>query len=81
VEQYCGCICTVDIGNELPIGEGGNDSPPLEEAIANAHLIASAPDMLAILLRIQADPVWRTNDNTLWRDIGNTIMKAEGRAP
>lgn len=49
-----------------------------DQMSANAQLIAAAPDMLALLLRIQADPVWRTNDIRLWKDIGDTIAKAEG---
>lgn len=51
-EKYAGSICEIDIGNEKPISEGGNDAPPLEEAKANAYLIAHAPDMLATLRAI-----------------------------
>lgn len=48
-EGYAGGICTIHIGNGKPIGDGGNDAPPREQAIANMHLIAAAPDMLAAL--------------------------------
>lgn len=44
---YMGAIAQIRIDNELPIAEGGNDSPPLEEAKANGRLIAAAPDLLA----------------------------------
>lgn len=49
-EGYAGGICTVHVGNGKPVGDGGNDAPPLEEAIANMHLIAAAPDLLQALL-------------------------------
>lgn len=42
-----GGICEVYVDNGiLSISEGGNDCPPLEEAVANMHLIASSPDLL-----------------------------------
>lgn len=49
-EGYCGAIATVEMDNGRLIGEGGNDSPPREEAVANAHLISAAPDMFAALI-------------------------------
>lgn len=45
-EGYCGAIATIHVDN----GEGGNDSPPLEEAKANGRLIAAAPDLYAALV-------------------------------
>lgn len=45
-EKYAGSICVIDIDNGKPISDGGNDSPPLEEAIANAKLITAAPVLL-----------------------------------
>ena len=43
-EGYAGSICEVSIDNGIRlVTEGGNDCPPLEEAKANAHLIADAP--------------------------------------
>lgn len=47
-EGFAGGICTIHVGNGLPIGEGGNDAPPREQAIANMHLIATAPELLQI---------------------------------
>lgn len=55
-EKYCGAICTVHFEDEprKTIQEGSGDDPPLEEAKANARLIASAPDMLDALVDIEA---------------------------
>lgn len=52
-EGYAGCIAKIGVDNGKPVGEGGNDSPPLAEAIANAHLIAAAPDLLEALKACQ----------------------------
>ena len=41
-EGYNGSIATISIDNDLRIGEGGNDSPPIEEAKANLSFIAAA---------------------------------------
>lgn len=49
-EGYAGGICTIHVGNGKPIGEGGNDAPPRDQAIANMHLIAAAPAMLEALV-------------------------------
>lgn len=48
-EGYMGSICTISVDNGKPITAGGNDSPPLAEARANAHLIAAAPVLLEAL--------------------------------
>jgi hypothetical protein len=34
------------------LADGGNDSPPKHEAVANMHLIAAAPDLYSALSRI-----------------------------
>ncbi|MPR62730.1 hypothetical protein D7027_13045 [Ochrobactrum intermedium] len=44
-----GCIATVEVDNGRAVSDGGNDAPPLEEAVANMHLIAAAPDMYEAL--------------------------------
>ena len=44
-----GSVCQISIDNDKSIGDGGNDSPPLDEAIGNAYLIAAAPDLYAIV--------------------------------
>ena len=48
-ESHAGAICEIKIDNRKRIARGGNDAPPLEEAKANARLIAAAPEMLAAL--------------------------------
>lgn len=45
-------IACIDLSNGLPISEGGNDQPVLEEARANARLIVRAPDLRALLVRM-----------------------------
>jgi hypothetical protein len=52
-ENYMGSVCTISVGNELPISEGGNDSPPLEEAKANMRFIAALnPDVVLKLIAL-----------------------------
>ena len=51
-DGYAGGIATVYIDNGLLVSEGGNACPPLEEAQANARLIAAAPDMYEALVKI-----------------------------
>ena len=47
---YFGCIATIAIANGIgSVADGDNDCPPLEEARANAHLIAAAPELLEAL--------------------------------
>lgn len=50
-EGYAGGICSVNVGNGLPVGEGGNDAPPLEQAVANMHAIAAVPLMFHAIQR------------------------------
>lgn len=46
-ESYMGSLAQVYVDNGIKsISDGGNDCPPEEEAIANMHLMASAPDLL-----------------------------------
>lgn len=70
--------------NGLLVGEGGNDSPPEPEAIANAHLIASAPELYAAC-RIALE-YWHSdhpNDTVAGEEarakIEAALAKAEGR--
>jgi hypothetical protein len=48
-EGYMGAIAEVHFDNGLRIGNGGNDCPPIEEAKANARLMAAAPELLEAL--------------------------------
>lgn len=46
-EGYAGAIAIIGLDNGIKsIADGANDCPPLEEAIANMHLIAASPDLL-----------------------------------
>lgn len=51
VEQgFAGGICTIHLDNGIvSIADGGNDAPKLEEARANARLIAASPELLEAL--------------------------------
>jgi len=49
-----GGICTVSYDNGLPISEGGNDCPPLDEAKANLLFIAHAHQDIPWLLEDRA---------------------------
>lgn len=51
-EGHAGGICTIHVDNGLKVGEGGNDAPAKAEAVANMHLIAAAPDLLAALKKM-----------------------------
>ncbi len=49
-QSYPGGIATVHLDNGVKmISEGGNCCPPLEECIANSHLISAAPELYEAL--------------------------------
>ena len=92
-EGYAGGIATIHVDNGIKlITEGANDCPPLNEAIANAHLIASAPDLIELHLAEQSflkfllmainegDPISeiRLRVEDLQRAKDNLISKAKG---
>lgn len=59
-EDYAGGIATVHLDNRKPISDGGNDCPPIGEAVANMALIASCNPVamtavLAELDRLKAE--------------------------
>lgn len=59
-EDYAGGIATVHLDNCKPISDGGNDCPPLGEAVANMALIAccnpvAMTAVLAEIDRLQAE--------------------------
>lgn len=47
VEGYCGAVAKVYYSQDRELEHG--DNPPFDEACANAHLIAAAPDLYATL--------------------------------
>lgn len=49
-DKYMGSICTVEVNNDMAIGEGGNDGPPKEETKANGIFISYARTSLPIAL-------------------------------
>lgn len=52
--EYLGGIAEVYVDNgKMPSG-GGNDCPSVDEATANARLIAAAPDLLSALRELLA---------------------------
>lgn len=52
-----GAIATVHVDNGLPVGEGGNDAPPADEAAANMRYIAAFNPQVAIALLDRAQAV------------------------
>lgn len=57
---------------------GDSDGYPV---VANAHLIAAAPDLLSVCQRIfEADPYDYDVPLGLWDDLKAVIAKAEGRS-
>jgi len=48
-EYFAGSIAYVTVDNGKLIQDGGNDGPPLEQAKANSHLIAAAPELFEAL--------------------------------
>lgn len=88
-EGYMGSIAQVTVGNGLPISQGGNDAPPLEEAKANGRLIAAAPEMLACLKEavavterdLQIGGRLSDQGRASFQRAKDIIARAEGTAP
>lgn len=52
-EGYAGSIAEINVKNDLPISEGGNDAPPPLEAAANMrHIARCDPQTIAELVRL-----------------------------
>jgi hypothetical protein len=77
-DGYFGSVATISVDNGKRVGEGGNDSPPLEEAKANARLIAAAPELLSTMRE-----VLRITDrkHDAWTAAYAAIAKATGTPP
>jgi hypothetical protein len=81
-DGYFGSICQVSTNNGKAVGDGGNDAPPRDEAIANMHLIAAAPDLLGALKDFVSgypEDVHYDKDSLVGRGRA-AINKAEGRS-
>jgi hypothetical protein len=48
-DGYTGAVATVHCSHETGENWSNGDNPRFDEAVANAHLIAAAPDLLASL--------------------------------
>ena len=72
-------LCYVWNASNRMLPESGKQNGPAfgsDEGAANAAVIASAPDMLQLLLDIQAESSWRTDDNTIYPRINELIRRA-----
>lgn len=86
-ETMCGSVCQISLHNGIEtVTDGSNDCPPLEEARANARLIAAAPELLvaaeaAYLLALQISPVsmLRIKNQATLAALRNVIASATGR--
>lgn len=69
-DGYFGSIATIQFDNGLLVGSGGNDSPPIVEAKANAKLIAQAP----VLVDMAHDNmvIWEN----VWKSTGSLKAKS-----
>lgn len=74
-EFHAGSVAKVSVDNSCSIAHGGNDSPVLDEARANARLIAAAPDLLKALKDVVAISDRKHN---AWDAAKAAIRKAEG---
>lgn len=61
-EGISGAICTIHVDNGKLIGEGGNDAPPLSEAIANMHYIAAVDPVAISALLSTLESLQRENE-------------------
>lgn len=89
--EYLGGIAEVYVDNGMMPSGGGNDCPSVDEATANARLIAAAPDLLEALNFLvnlagrhsSACPAQRNPDARCACGIGPAraaIAKAEGQS-
>ena len=66
-EGYCGAIADIRVSSGLPVSEeGGDDDPPIEEARANALLIARCnPHDMTLVYKLIAEALERVDGDTL----------------
>lgn len=67
---YMGSIAEISVSNNLPISEGGNDSPPEDEARANLIYIATfdPETVLALIEMAEASTRERVNALVLYKN-------------
>lgn len=80
-DHLMGAVCTVHAsgGGEI---EMAGDNPRFEEAVANAHLIATAPDLLAACERAASllDALARNTGSSGCRNVCNELTAAIAKA-
>lgn len=77
-EGYMGCIATIEVDNGKAVSNGGNDAPPLDEAIANMRLITAAPELYEALENLVNDTHPEYIPTRLWIAARNALSKARG---
>lgn len=70
-ECHLGSVCTIDYSTSKDWRDG--DNPPLEEAIANAKLIRTSPDLLKFVIKM-ADRY--SNSPWIYEEANKLIKKA-----
>lgn len=76
-DAQMGAICSVHCSGEGDWKETG-DNPPFEQACANAHLIAAAPDLLECMKA--AVSIIGHPDDAMTKHFNEVIAKATGAA-
>lgn len=81
-EGHAGGIAEVHMDNDISlISEGGNDAPSREQAIANMHLIAAAPDLYTIVADYLSLAETLGQESPFISRARAVLAKAEGRQP
>lgn len=75
-DGYLGSICTISVDNGiLGLENGENNSPPLNEAIFNAKLISTSPDLLkSLIAMVEAYRGQITNRGTYGQEIDDALI-------
>lgn len=69
-EDYAGGIATVHLDNRKPISDGGNDCPPLGEAVANMALIAACNPVAMAAVLAELDRLERNSARATFEKTG-----------